>query len=142
MVDRKDLQEKILAYRILEARLDSLVKQRDLLANKILEIQISLNSIDEISKSNEEILFPIGSQAYAFGKVIEKNKLIVEIGAGVALEKNVGEAKEILNRRKKEIESGLGEVQKSVLEISAGLELLGPEINELVKEIEKDTKAG
>jgi len=142
MVERKELQEKILTYRILEARLDSLLKQRDILASKLVEIQTTLQSIDEIEKSKEEILVPIGSEAYTFGRITDKKKLIVEIGANVALEKTVEEGKEILNKRKAEMGNALNSIQKSILEISSNLEQLGPEIQELAGELEKTSEAG
>lgn len=142
MSEQKELQEKILTYRILEARLDSLLKQRDMIASKLIEIQTTLASLSEIEKSKEEILFPIGAEAYTFGKVIDKKKMIVEIGANVALEKGVEEGKEILNKRKAEMENALNAIQKDVAQISAGLEQLGPEIQEMAESLEKETKAG
>jgi prefoldin alpha subunit len=142
MVEKKELQEKILTYRILEARLDGLLKQRDMVVSKLIEIQTTLASIDEIEKSKEEILFPIGSEAYTFGKVIDKKKMIVEIGANVALEKTVEEGRQTLNKRKEEMENALNALQKDIAQISAGLEQLGPEIEEMAKAMEKETKAG
>jgi len=142
MVERKELQEKIVAYRILEARLDSLLKQRDMLASKLIEIQTTLQSIDEIEKSKEKVLFPIGSEAYTFGNITDKKKLIVEIGANVALEKPVEEGKKILDKRRVEIENALNSLQKNIVEISSSLDQLGPEIQDLAKELEKTPEAG
>jgi prefoldin alpha subunit len=127
MTDQKELQEKILTYRILEARFDSLLKQRDMIANKLVEIQSTLASIDEIEKS-EEILFPIGAEAYTPGKITDKKKLIVEIGASIAMEKTIEEGKEILNKRKTELENSLNNMQKDMIEISNAMSMLAPEI--------------
>lgn len=136
-MSERELQEKIVTYRILESRLDALIRQRDLLAKKIIEIQSTLASIDEIEKSKEGILFPIGGEAYTTGKVIDKEKLIVEIGANVALEKTVVEGKETLNKRRSELESALGEIQKEILRISAAIDQLGPEIQELSQKLQQ-----
>jgi len=135
----KELQEKIVAYRILESRLDSLLKQRDTVVSKIIELQTTLASMEEIEKESEEILFPIGSEAYAFGKIADKKKMIVEVGANVALEKTVEEAKEIIKKRSEELGNVLNSIEKEVMEVSSSLEVLGPEINELAEE---ESKAG
>jgi prefoldin alpha subunit len=127
---QKELQEKVIAYRILEVRLNSLLRQRDLVASKILELQGTLASIDEIEKS-EEVLFPLGSDAYTFGKITEKNKIIVEIGANVALEKSIEESKELLKKRKAELENVLNETQKAISETSSALSSLSEEIQKL-----------
>jgi prefoldin alpha subunit len=142
MVEQKELQEKILTYRILEARLESLLKQRDMLVSKLMEIQTTAVSIDEIEKSKEEILFPIGAETYTFGKVIDKKRMIVEIGANVALEKTVEEGRQTLSKRKEEMENALNALQREIARISAGLDQLGPEIEELAGAVGKETKVG
>jgi len=130
-VSEKELQEKIMVYRIVESRIDALVRQRDFFLNKIIELQNTVASIDEIAKSKEEIIFPIGSEAYSFGKVVDKNKIIVEIGAGVALEKNFDEAKEIILNRKADVETAVKEVQEDIQKLSQSLSSLEFEIQSL-----------
>lgn len=142
MAERKEFQEKVIMYRVLEARLDSLLKQRELLNSKLLEIQTTLQSINEIIRSDGGVLFPIGSEAYTFGKVIDKKKIIVDIGANAALEKTVGEGKKTLENRGKEIRETLDAIQKSIMQISANLERLGPEIEDMAKSLDKASEAG
>lgn len=127
----KELQEKILQYRILEARMETLMRQRQLIAEKISEIQTTLSSIDELEKSKDSVLFPIGSAAYTYGKVIDSKNIIVEIGAGVALSKPADEAKQILNKRSEEMEHAISQIEHEVRKISFEIEKLGPEIEEL-----------
>ncbi len=139
MVNQQELQEKILTYRILQARLESIVKERDLIANKIVELQTTITTVDEVKKSDGETLFPVGSEAYVSGKVTNKEKLIVEIGANVAMEKGFEEGKDILNKRKTELEKALGEIQKELSQISTTIQQLTPEIQDM---IQKSQQAG
>jgi prefoldin alpha subunit len=131
--EQKELQQKVLAYRILESRIDSLLKQREFLANKLLELQTTLESIEEIEKSKEYVLFPLGSAAYMFGKIVDKDKMIVEVGAGIALEKNFTEACDILNERKNDIENALTTLQRNIQEASESLQMLEPQIQEMIQ---------
>ncbi|MEM5794484.1 MAG: prefoldin subunit alpha [Candidatus Aenigmatarchaeota archaeon] len=131
-MEEKELQEKIFVYRLLEARLNSLLKERELLIAKIVEIQTTLQSIEEIKKG-EEVLFALGSEAYAFGKLKEKNRIIVEVGSNIALEKNFEDAKKTLEKRRIEMEKTLNEVEKSIVEVSSRLQELAPEIEKLAK---------
>src|SRR3990172_2410421 len=130
--EQKELQEKVLAYRILEGRMEGLLKQREMLAGKIVEMHITLDTIDEIEKSKEDILFPIGGEAYTFGKVVDKDRLIVEVGAGVALEKNLAEARDILGGRKEEMENALTTIQRNMQEISDSMQFLEPQIQQML----------
>jgi len=131
MVEEEKLQEKLLAYRIIESRLENLLRQRDMLMNRIIEIETTLSSLKE-TKRGKNAAFSIGSGAHVLGKIGEEDKIIVEIGAGVALEKTVKEAEEILSKRNEEVERVLTEVQKGITQLSDGLEKLTPEIQELI----------
>lgn len=126
-----ELQEKIMQYRVLESRLNAIVKQREAIASKMIEIQNTISSIDEIGKGEGKTLFPIGSAAYVPGKVDNKEKMIVEVGAGVALEMDVESTKETLNKRLKDLEMAMLNMQKEAEKASKEIEKLAPEIQRL-----------
>lgn len=136
MEKKKELEQKILAYQILQARLESLNKQREFISSKLLEIQSTLQSIEEVKKSGENTLFSIGSNAHVYGKIVNKEKMIVEIGANVALEKTFEEGRSFLEKRKKELEDALSETEKNIQEIINTLNELGPQIERLSKDLQ------
>lgn len=139
MTNQKELQEKILSYRIFQSRLDSLLKQRELIVNKMMELQSSLDSISEIEKTDAG-LFPLGGDAHVFGKITNKEKMIVEIGANVALEKSFEEGKSTLKKRKDELEKGLNETQGEIQDLSVAIGQLEPAIQKLIES--QTTEAG
>ena len=141
-MSEKELQEKILSYKLLEARADGVVKQRDFIINKIMELQSTLNSIDEIGKSDGEVLFPVGGEAYKAGKVVDNDRIVVEIGAGVALEKSTKEGKATLEKRKNELESSVNQLQQELIRISGSMNKLGPEIQNLINKNQNTPQAG
>ena len=132
MVEDTRLQEKILTYRIIEARIESLLKQREALGLKLMEIDTTLNGIDEIEKTEGEALFSLGSETYFFGKVLDKKRMIVEIGADIALEKTFEEGRQILKERKGEIENLIDNLESNVVQLSSGLQEMESQINEMV----------
>jgi prefoldin alpha subunit len=136
MEENKELKEKVLAYRILEVRLDALLKNRDSMVAKLNEIENTIKSIDEIKKS-EEFLFPIGSDAYVFGNVTDKTKVVIEMGAGIAFEKSFDSAVEILKKKKSELEKLINDVQNEITRTSSMIEQLASDIQEAVKKSSK-----
>jgi len=132
-MEEKKLEERVLAYRFLESRFNALIKQRDLLNSKLVEIQSTLESIEEIEKS-EEILFPLASGAYTLGKIIDKQKIVLSIGANIAVEKSLADAKKFLNERKNEIEKALNQVNKEIANLSFKLQVLEREISRIAEE--------
>jgi prefoldin alpha subunit len=141
MQEDKQLQEMILTYRILESRLASpengLLKQRDMLISKLIEVQGTLQSIDEIQKGKGTTLFQLGSETFVMGEVKDKQKMIMEVGANVALEKTSDEAKESLEKRRVEIEANLKTIQSNILDISANMEKLEAEIQQMSGDMQK-----
>ena len=61
----------------------------------------SKNVIDDLSQTSEEstILVPLTSSLYAPGVVQLPKKVIVELGTGYFVEKNVSDAKELITRK-------------------------------------------
>ena len=133
MVNQKELQEKILAYRILQVRLEGAMKQRDLIASRIFELQNTLASLEEVEKAGEDMLFSLGSEAHAFGKLTNKEKVIVEVGANIAIEKTLEEGKNTLNKRKDEFEKALREVEVEISQLSDTIEEMTPEIQDMIQ---------
>ena len=125
---KNDLNEKLATFRFLESRLQNISNQREVAIGRIAEINSTIQSLDEIEKSGGDVLFPIGSSAYTFAKITEKNKVIVDIGANVGVEKDFSEAKKTLEKNKVELEKIVKEIEKAINETSHMMEELAPEI--------------
>ena len=137
----KELKEKLLAYRALENKASTLVKQQSMFASKILEIQSTIESIDEIKKGKKganDILFPLGSAAYTKGAIADTNRLIVEVGAGAVVEKTSDEAKAILEKRKRELEETIGILQKEIQNISAMMQKIEADAQGIIHKAQKE----
>ena len=131
MPEEREFQEKILAYRVIGARVESLLRQREALTGKLVEIDTTLGGIDEIEKAKEDMLFSIGSETHLFGKITDKNRIIVEIGANIALEKTFEEGRQILKKRREEIENLVVSLENDILQLSSSLQSLGLQIREI-----------
>ena len=61
----------------------------------------ALAAIDEVSKSKngDSLLVPLNSSLYVPGKIVEPEKVIVELGTGYFCEKTAPAAKDLLNRK-------------------------------------------
>ena len=102
-----------------------------MLVAKLVEIENTIESIKELKK-NDNILFSLGSDTYAFGKLTER-KLIMEVGANVAFEKPVEQALDTLNKKKEEFENILKGMEKEISEVSSALDELATDLQEISK---------
>jgi len=97
-----------------------------------MELRSTIESIEAMEKA-DKLIFSLGSNAYATGKILEKEKIIVEIGAGIALEKNRKEGEKFLKKRIDELNSALKNIEEESVRISQNINLLSSEIQELTK---------
>lgn len=135
---QKELQQKMLEYQILEENFKQLNQRRELFTMKLMEIEQTDQAIQELEKSKEsDVLLPIGSSVFLPGRVSGKEKLVVGIGADIALEKDASEVKEILGKRRKTLENGLENVQQNMLQIANQMKVLEPEIQKMIEESQK-----
>ncbi len=123
----KDLQNAVMNFRMLEARLDALIKQRDIVIAKMSELGATMDGLGELGKSRE-VLFSLGSDAYTVGQVTDRENVLVDIGAGILLRKSVDEGRVTLNRKKDELEKSLNDLQGEIKGVSSMMEQLNAEI--------------
>jgi len=92
--------------RMLESYLEEINNRENISIKAIIESKAASKATENLEKANfEDILFPIGS-----GLLIKLGKtptFLVNIGAGITIEKNAEEVKEFLNTRIKDIEEAM-----------------------------------
>ncbi|MBI2545411.1 MAG: prefoldin subunit alpha [Candidatus Aenigmarchaeota archaeon] len=133
MENEEEAQEKMLMYRMLESRLESAARERELVSEKFMEVVSTISALENIEKNSDNILFKMGSEVYANGKLDGNNKLLIEIGAGIVVEKSLEEGKQILTKRREELERLSKETQNNIEQITEMLNKMAPELNELMK---------
>jgi prefoldin alpha subunit len=139
-MDQREIQEKLARYQILDSRVKALINRRDLLLTKMLEIETTLNSVEEVKKSKgQEIFLPLGSNVHVPGTLKKINKMIVELGANIAIETTSEKTKDILEGRKKELENGLKVVENEMMVLNNELMRLRPEIQTLLEKARSQT---
>ena len=132
MADKQQEMEEIMNnYKMLETRLDTLAKQREVVAKNIAEIRATIDSITEIENSNE-MLFAIGRGAFVKGRTLDKKNVLVNIGAEVFIEKSAEDGKKSMEARQQEFEKVFGQIEKEMINISSLLEQLNLKMQTLL----------
>ena len=106
MSAEQQAQAMIQQMRMLESYLEEINNRENISIKAIIESKAASKATENLEKANfEDILFPIGS-----GLLIKLGKtptFLVNIGAGITIEKNVEEVKEFLDTRIKDIEEAM-----------------------------------
>jgi len=101
-----------------EAQAKQLQRNVEMLQEALEEAISSQAAVLAISKADGATIFPLGSRVFVSAKPEKKNKLLVEAGAGVMVEKTCEEAATDLDESVKKIRDGLTKAQEQLAEIS------------------------
>lgn len=122
-------QEAALQFRLLEAKLEGMARQREMVANRMSEIDATIAGIEEISKAKDEVVFHVGGEAFMPARPAKDAKMIVMIGAEVAVEKTVDESKALLHSRRKEAEDVMKHLEREIEGVTKQLEEMMPTLD-------------
>ncbi|MBU5688033.1 MAG: prefoldin subunit alpha [Candidatus Aenigmarchaeota archaeon] len=132
MVSLKEAQEKISRYQLLSDKIRMLNSRRQLLISKIVELDMSSQSLEEI-KDKKDILVPLGGGVFINASINDSKKTIITLSRDIAIETETEKAKEMIEKNKKTLEDALNIVETEMINIQDELVRLEPEIRSFVE---------
>ena len=123
-MSEEQAQQLIQQMQMLENHYSQLTQQESSITNIIHEANSAIKSINEPKvKPQSDNLVPIGMGVYIKSKIQSKDKVIINIGSGVAIEKDQSSATNWLESRLKELEIALQNVNLQRKQVAENLEL-------------------
>lgn len=113
-----EIRRLIVELRILESTAEYLQARANLINAALTELNLASMSLEGIEKKDSDSIFvPIGGGSYVKARLENTDKIVYGIGAGIAVEKTIKEARENianrineLNRAKAALEQQLSQV--------------------------------
>ena len=113
MDDQQRLQEMLSQLEVYRSQSEVYQQQIDAIQASLNEINIFQSTLDDLNgKDSMETLVPIGAGSFINAEIKNENKVLMSLGAGVAVNKTYEEAKELAERQKKELEDTLDKLFK------------------------------
>ncbi len=124
-------KKKILQFQLLQQQLQQISEQMEVLQQQQGELELSIEALQELEKAKpgNEFLAPIANGIFVRGELRDTSTLLVNVGADVAVEKNIPAVMELLEKQKQEIGERL-------VEADAVLQELARHATKIYKEIE------
>ncbi len=127
-------QQFLYQMQMLESIASSLDQKEGAIVNFLREAIASVESIKNLNNDKEiESLIPLGLGAYAKAMIQPNSKVIVDIGAGIALERDQSSAMAFLESRIKELQVALNETSSQKHQAMMQLEGLKEQMNQLMQ---------
>jgi len=102
--------------RILEGSIGALQSRLNFVRAAISEVTLAFNTLDGLKnlQDGDSTLVPVGSGSYVRMKIADSKKLIMGIGAGAAMEKDVGTSVGELKGRLEELDKARTSIQQQL----------------------------
>ncbi len=127
--------------------LEELRKEAEGIQARIIEIQMmkdelsrTIESLEffEKSEGDVEALLNLGGGVFAYVDVKNSRKMLVDVGAGVVVEKEVKEAIETLTKKRQNVEETEKKLKELLEQIAGQMEKIQKEISELAKSAKQE----
>ena len=96
-----------------------------------------IKAINVKTKEGTDVFIPFGSGCFGKGTVVDKNKILVNIGSGLFMNKKIVESKTLLEKRMKDIERANEELDMHIERVTKQLNEMGAEIQQLTQQQNK-----
>jgi prefoldin alpha subunit len=128
------INELVQQSRILEAYMNDVITRQVTVGKLIEEAHLASNTIQNItSESDVESLMPIGIGVYVKTTVPPLRKLLINLDAGVAIEKSREDALNYVETRIKEYEVAARQLEAQRQEIAMRINQLQSQINQMIQ---------
>ncbi len=121
MADMNEQDPRVLAnqYRQYQKRMEAVQQQMSMVQISVEDCNRAIDTIDELKNvsTGDEMMFPIGSGSFVYANIIEAEKVVVDIGAGLSVERPLEDAKEILQRRKENLNAALQNMNNTLAQL-------------------------
>jgi len=134
-MSEEQAQQLLQQMQMLENMFGELSQKENSIVNVIRDANSAIKSIKEINENpNSENLVPVGMGTFIKTKTIPNEKIIINIGAGVAMEKDHHSALNFLEIKIKELEVALQETNAQKQQIAANLEQGKQQMQQLMQQ--------
>ena len=123
-VTEEEVRNLAMQHREYQKRAEAIQQQMNMVQISRDDCIRALATIEELDALEEgiETMVPIGAGSFVYGNFNDLSKVIVNVGAGISVEKSIDGAKEILNHRKEELGKILENMNVSLTKIAQGMQ--------------------
>ncbi|MFA4887128.1 MAG: prefoldin subunit alpha [Candidatus Nanoarchaeia archaeon] len=125
-------QEKMLEYKMHMHQFQQLQQHLSSIEQHIEQLDNIKETLETISKeqAGTETLIPVGSGIFFKGTIGTTDKVIMNVGASVCVEKNVSDALTTVDKQKEEMQGLFAELSQQAEELSESLQHLQQHLKE------------
>ncbi|MFW5904197.1 MAG: prefoldin subunit alpha [Candidatus Saliniplasma sp.] len=138
MVNQQEFRQKVNRLQQINSQVEAFQNQLDFIDELIEGHNQAKKTMENYSKKEpgSQLLVPIGANSYLQSKVGDNDKVLIGLGADVSAEKEVSEAMEIVEKRKKEFKDTKEDLMDDFNELKKQAQDLEQEVRQEYQELQ------
>ncbi|MEM3786109.1 MAG: prefoldin subunit alpha [Nitrososphaeria archaeon] len=130
----QELQIKVVQLKYLEDYFQDLLARENLLVSSYNDIENAEETVNELSKRKGfETLVYIGGGMYIAGSINATEKVLVNVGANVIIEKRLNEALAFIQEKKEEIKRILNDINQQKQQTASAIQRLREDVENSIR---------
>ena len=140
--ETEDLQQKFVQLQVMKQQAQSFLEEKQKVDAAVSEMSMTLDAMEKLkhAKNDDEIWPNLGSGAFIKGKMTDTDAVMVGVGAGIVVKKNIGAAITIMEKRVEDMKSVDGELINELNKLMSGIQSLEPEVEKMAEKLQKEGK--
>ncbi len=139
MDDRQKLEQMVNEINMYQNQLDVLNQQMETVKASVSVLSSAEETLNSIKgKKGSETFVPIGAGSFIITELKDTDKVIVGLGAGAAVKKDIDGAKEDISSQKKELEELMAKMNGDIQKLTDFIVRKSPEAEALLRKLEKE----
>ena len=128
------INEMMQQARVLEAHLNEIIAREAAVSRLLQEAKLASSAVQEVQAETEvDSYVPVGVGVHMKVSIPPVKKLLINIGAGVAVEKSREDTINYIESRLKEFEIALKQLMEQKHQVSLRMEQIQVQVNEMVQ---------
>ncbi len=136
VLTQRQLEELSEKHQVYQYQAESLAQQINMVKLTIRDVETALTTITALKDepAGKETLVPVGFGSFVKATLTNPDTVVVGVGAGVSIEKNIDDAKSFLDKKKDELNKYLEQLNGTIAKI-------GQELQNIQKLVQKHQQA-
>lgn len=136
MEDQQKLEELVNEINMYKQQADLIQQQIEMLRSSLTEVEVLDKTLDELKeKESVEAFVPLGAGSFMKGEIKNTKEVIMSIGGGVAVAKDIAGAKEVIESQKKELQDTSDKMMSNFQQVTKAIETLSPQADQLMSKM-------
>lgn len=141
MANEAELERIAAEMQMQQSRGDAIRQQIQQMQATMLEIGSAIDAVQNIRKAKGDTLVPVGAGVYLSCPKPDPERVVMNAGANVLLQKKPEEAARLLEERQKKVGGAIGEAQQELSDVVREIDRLSQQAGAIAASEEKNVRA-